>query len=345
LIHFQGGGWCINEQDCVGRSKTALGSSSSWNRTQWPSADGGPHGLFGFDAASNPFTHNWNHVFIGYCDGASYAGDVQAPVVVGASSLHFRGRAIRDAVVDTLGPRGMGQASDVILTGCSAGGLATYLHADTVHARLNASTRFVAAPSAGFFLDVPSFGGNRVYTPNYQYVFHMQNVSGAINQACVASRTPTGDAWRCFMAPYTVGFVRAPLFIINSLYDSWQWYNIMALGCDPRVAGQCNASQLSYFVGYRAAMLQNLTAAGFFARTDSGAYLLSCLVHVVSGVDAYYAGPLKVEDQTMVQTFMSWYNGGGAASVAVDGPWGTTAGNPSCPPNTAIRTMLRAQKP
>ena len=30
MIHLQGGGWCVNEQDCVGRSNGALGSSKSF---------------------------------------------------------------------------------------------------------------------------------------------------------------------------------------------------------------------------------------------------------------------------------------------------------------------------
>jgi hypothetical protein len=28
LVHFEGGGWCVDQADCEGRSKTAIGSSN-----------------------------------------------------------------------------------------------------------------------------------------------------------------------------------------------------------------------------------------------------------------------------------------------------------------------------
>ena len=36
---------------------------------------------------------------------------------------------------DLLALRGLGRATDVVISGCSAGGLATYLHTDQVQAR------------------------------------------------------------------------------------------------------------------------------------------------------------------------------------------------------------------
>jgi O-palmitoleoyl-L-serine hydrolase len=71
----------------------------------------------------------------------------------------------------------MASAKQVVLKGCSAGGLATYLHADYFGSKLSPSTRFVAAPGAGFFLDAPSITGDYLYTPNYEYIYTMQNVS------------------------------------------------------------------------------------------------------------------------------------------------------------------------
>jgi hypothetical protein len=63
--------WCINEEDCLGRSKTSLGSSSSWPQTGTDGADGGVAGMFSPDASVNPHFWNWTKVFVGYCDGAS----------------------------------------------------------------------------------------------------------------------------------------------------------------------------------------------------------------------------------------------------------------------------------
>jgi hypothetical protein len=40
MIELEGGGWCVNEEDCLARSKTDIGSSKSWPPTGCPSMDG-----------------------------------------------------------------------------------------------------------------------------------------------------------------------------------------------------------------------------------------------------------------------------------------------------------------
>jgi hypothetical protein len=37
--------------------------------------------------------------------------------------------------------------------------------------------------------------------------------------------------WRCFMAQYVAAFVRTPLYVLNSYYDTWQLDNILHLDC------------------------------------------------------------------------------------------------------------------
>ncbi len=42
--------------------------------------------------------------------------------------LYFRGRRGLDAVIQSLNETGMSSATDILVAGCSAGGLATYFH-------------------------------------------------------------------------------------------------------------------------------------------------------------------------------------------------------------------------
>lgn len=70
ILHQEGGGWCYNEQECVERSKTVLGSSTSWPKTASFA------GFLSPNEAVNPDFHNWNVAFLMYCDGASFSGDV-----------------------------------------------------------------------------------------------------------------------------------------------------------------------------------------------------------------------------------------------------------------------------
>ena len=70
-----------------------------------------------------------------YCDGASFTGNRTDSVTVDGKPLYFRGRRIMDAILkrifaaESIGAAG---AENVLLTGCSSGALAAYLHANHV---------------------------------------------------------------------------------------------------------------------------------------------------------------------------------------------------------------------
>ena len=70
IIHLQGNSWCYNEDACVLRSKTRLGSSVNWPDTYTYS------GLLSDDCTINPYFCGWSMVLIGSYDGASFAGNV-----------------------------------------------------------------------------------------------------------------------------------------------------------------------------------------------------------------------------------------------------------------------------
>jgi O-palmitoleoyl-L-serine hydrolase len=156
-LHIQGGGWCTSAQDCAGRSQSILGSNATW--TPWLSAFWPPEGagFYGFEDAnaSNPFG-GFTFAWFTYCDGSSFTSDASGPVTVGTTTIWNRGRANLDAYLALL-DRETGffsRATEVIVSGTSAGGLATYLHTGYIKSRLTQqASRVVALPDAGFFLD------------------------------------------------------------------------------------------------------------------------------------------------------------------------------------------------
>ena len=85
-------------------------------------------------------------------------------------SRYFRGRRIIDAVFNDLKANlNFNAATELLLTGCSAGGLSTYLHADYVASLLPLSvTKYGAAPISGYFLDHPNTEGTPVYADQMQ---------------------------------------------------------------------------------------------------------------------------------------------------------------------------------
>lgn len=62
------------------------------------------------------------------------------------TDLHFRGFRILDLAVESV--KSIANFSEVILTGCSAGGLATYIHTDYVASKFPGAT-FHAIADAG----------------------------------------------------------------------------------------------------------------------------------------------------------------------------------------------------
>jgi hypothetical protein len=138
-------------------------------------------------------------VIMNYCDGASFSGHVAQPITYRSQKLYFRGRNILDATINQLySTAGFSNAQNVILSGCSAGGLATYLHADYVSTLLpNTVQRYRAIPGSGFFLFHNTVQNLPVYQNQMQYVFKMQNVSQGINSDCVNS-LPDSQQWLCF---------------------------------------------------------------------------------------------------------------------------------------------------
>ena len=71
-------------------------------------------------------------------------------------TLHFKGFAILKATLDSLMMKGLNASTEVILTGCSAGGLATYLHADFVKQAIPKTAMYHAIADAGYAFE-PAF--------------------------------------------------------------------------------------------------------------------------------------------------------------------------------------------
>jgi hypothetical protein len=160
-------------------------------------------------------------------------------------------------------------------------------------------------------------------------VFNTANLTGAVNQACIAAFPAPADQWQCFVAAYTLPFISTRLFISNALPDAWQAGNVMGLPCNPGGCGgnaTLEAEVEAYLHTFRLSMISAL--APVISSQRHGGFLQSCFVHVVEDIDGSWAS-VKIGGQTQAQTFAAWWNGqtSGASRIEVDGDWGT---NPTC---------------
>lgn len=87
------------------------------------------------------------------------------------------------------------------------------------------ATTLLAAPDAGFFLNItsPGRGGIPWYSETFIAADHVWNstASGGLNQDCLRAFAANGSQWRCFLQEHAAVYVSTPLFIMNSALDMW----------------------------------------------------------------------------------------------------------------------------
>jgi len=326
-LYFQGGGWCYDENDCWGRSKTHLGSSKHWQK----SVTSG--GIMSADCTVNPDFCNFHRVFMVYCDGDSFSGDRTDAVVVQGKPLYFRGHRILKAILSTLHrDYGLGGAKEVLLTGCSAGGLSTFLHADFVHSSVKAIapklTTFKAAPISGFFFEHDTVEGQGVYATEMAYIFQLANASMGVNADCIAA-TPAAQRWRCNFAEKAYEFTSTPILPLNSALDAWQTQCIYASELPPAFPNQsgtengvcgaapgwhdcssdpekCNSTQVGVMNRYIADFESIMSHKATYTKPGNGAFIHSCHTHCEAQNDAMYT-TFAVDGVTMQQAVSKWW--------------------------------------
>ena len=316
IIHLEGGGWCYNESDCYHHIFTWRGSSAYWKQTLRL------RGFLNNDPDVNPAFANYSAVFVPYCDGASFSGNRDDPITVKDKKIYFRGHRILNAVLSALiQNEQIDQAEAIILTGCSAGGLATYLHLDYVQSMFP-DIKVHGLADAGYFIDAANIHWQMYIREQYQHIFVMQNCSGGVNSDCIRSKKGS-ERWQCFMAQYTYPYIKTPIFVLNAEYDTWQLENILQVGCK---APNCNDKQMLKVAYWRTKFLKAILPV--IRSTTNGLFTDACLKHCQSLIDRTWS-EIRVLNQTAHDTFVNWLDAKGTGIVrAVDNH--TYSHNPTC---------------
>ncbi|KAI3692165.1 hypothetical protein L6452_31974 [Arctium lappa] len=275
LIHIEGGGWCNNVTTCLARSATRLGSSKEMVKQVAFS------GILHNEPQYNPDFYNWNRIKVRYCDGASFTGDVKK--VNSKTNLHFRGARIFRAVIEDLLAKGMNYAENAILSGCSAGGLTSILHCDNFKALLPESTTVKCLSDAGYFINTRDLSGTRRIEAFYDDVVKTHGSAKNLLRSCTSKMKNS----LCFFPENVIQEIKAPIFLTNSAYDSWQIKNALAPGvadihgtwhnCKLDIE-KCSSNQIDIMQAFRLEFLNALD--GFFSSFSSrGMFINSCYAH------------------------------------------------------------------
>ncbi|KAL3738527.1 hypothetical protein ACJRO7_019968 [Eucalyptus globulus] len=278
LIFVEGGGWCNNVTTCLARRDTRVGSSKQMVKELSFS------GILSNKQKFNPDFYNWNKIKVRYCDGASFTGDVEA--VNPATNLHFRGARAFVAIVEDLMSKGMSNAQNAILSGCSAGGLAAILNCDRFRALMPARTKVKCLADAGYFINAKDVSGASHIENFYSEVVATHGSAKNLPTSCTSKMKPG----LCFFPQNVVPQIQTPLFIINAAYDAWQIKYILAPGvADPNGTWnsckldikKCSPNQLKIMQDFRLEFLRALSAVG--TSPSRGMFIDSCYTHCQAG--------------------------------------------------------------
>ncbi|GAB4855686.1 Pectin acetylesterase 10 [Ancistrocladus abbreviatus] len=302
LIQLEGGGWCNDHRSCVYRKKTRRGSSNYMEK-EIPFT-----GLLSNKPEENPDFFNWNRVKVRYCDGASFAGEGQDE----ASQLYYRGQRIWSAAMEELMAKGMHNANQALLSGCSAGGLASILHCDEFSNLFPRRTRVKCLSDGGLFLDAMDISGGHTLRKFFQGVVTLQGVKKNLPPSCTNHMDPTS----CFFPQNIIASVKTPLFILNAAYDAWQVQASLAPpAADPHNQwhdckmnhAHCSASQLQFLQRFRYQMLNAVRS--FSISRQNGLFINSCFAHCHSErQDTWFADDSPVlQNKPVAIAVGDWY--------------------------------------
>ncbi|KAK6251631.1 Pectinacetylesterase/NOTUM - like 2 [Theobroma cacao] len=262
LIQLEGGGWCNNVTSCLVRKNTHLDF------------------------------YNWNRVKVRYCDGSSFTGDVAA--VNPVTNLHFRGARVWLAVMEDLLAKGMRNAENAVLSGCSAGGLASILHCDSFPALLPMGTKVKCLSDAGYFINAKDVSGGHYIEAFFNQLVATHGSAKNLLPSCTSRMRPG----LCFFPEYMAQQIQTPLFFINAAYDSWQIRNILAPGiADPRGYWEsckldiknCLPSQIKTMQDFRLQFLVALLRLG--KSSSRGMFIDSCYAHCQTEMQGLWLMP------------------------------------------------------
>ena len=254
VFMLEGGGLCSHEEDCLGRAKTALGSSTFFHATiNLPAFQSD-------DAAANPDWHDANMVFLPYCTGDLHAG-TRARASNDTWGLHFDGHHVVQAMIAQLKTRrDLGAADLVVFAGGSAGGMGVFYNVDYVASQLP-GVRVLGMPIGGYIFAHPNYSGPGAGTDPetadeaaFKRDAALYQAGDAATARC-ARALGDANAWRCLEPTVLYKFVQTPLLILESQTDSVVMFGFSdlpeALNADVEnyvVAFRKNSTQLAHAV-------------------------------------------------------------------------------------------------
>eukprot|EP00178_Gracilaria_changii_P003236 TRINITY_DN14740_c0_g2_i1.p1 TRINITY_DN14740_c0_g2~~TRINITY_DN14740_c0_g2_i1.p1 ORF type:complete len:169 (-),score=2.36 TRINITY_DN14740_c0_g2_i1:110-616(-) len=159
-------------ESCYQRSKTYLGSNYLWTPLLAPQL---AQGYLSVDPEDSAFA-NWTKIFIPYCDGSLHQGNAKEPVQYKDTKLYFRGSVNTRSHFKWIDMTyGLKNASKIILTGMSAGGIATNSWSNYLKNYVGDDSKVYSIADSGIFNKFDSITGISVVETVWKNLFSIAN--------------------------------------------------------------------------------------------------------------------------------------------------------------------------
>lgn len=322
-----GGGECSDAPSCTSKVTTNLGSSKYFSKTM------------GFDGAhyadpnpsSNPGFADWSHVQIPYCSQDLHMG-TRTNVSGETFGLYFSGHLIFEEILNALeaSTPSLKDATDILLTGDSAGGIGSWPHLDWLAARYP-NARVVGAPVAGFyFYSYPYLGPNHTHSilapfdaPGIQALHDLYQPF--LDTQCSEFYASQGlSPAPCMLSNYSLPFVTTPVFVTEAQTDSVQ----LADHDDVPTQYVELPEEQAYLAEWKANMSVALAKVLSPASPKLGGFNPACFIHTSFSPTA----PL-INGLSFLQAAALWHAQGGAPSAYKLADNCGLMCNPTCPPS------------
>ena len=212
VIYLEGGGACFHDASCVINDVLASFNQAAFQA--WTAATGSA-GIFDDGRDDNPF-HDWNVVYVPYCTGDVHAGDREHVDVPGANAPKdqmFVGYRNIGYYLQRLVPT-FSDASDVVLTGISAGGFGAALNYDRV-AQAFCNARVTLIDDSG-----PPMSDKYLAPCLQQRWRDLWNLDATLPADCTACRGADGGGLVNYLPYLTHKYPNARLGLVSSTQDS-----------------------------------------------------------------------------------------------------------------------------
>lgn len=289
ILLFKGGGWCQDEDSCAHRFINTFQPKLVPDKAMRAFYQG-------------PKWSSYNFVQLNYCDGAFFLGDKEEV----ENGLHFRGRRVLDMILDTLFQEyGLAAATDVLLTGTSSGGMATFLNADYVRARFAESVNFRAVPFSGFFLPVGE------YTNMFQRIYELHGVEKQLPTSCT-EKMPAEDRWQCLFPINTYPETKTLMFPVQSAIDGYQVQHFntsrenvrcMIGGLKQYTKKDCSGVEIDSLNQIQHKFVRGFKKTKKYGGKGEGGFVISCPEH---NVMVTMFAEVKIDDTTIEDAILDW---------------------------------------